>query len=121
MYETEMRAYFRSIVAEMRRQETTSIEAEQQNKTEDLDQPTSDAQAYKGEVTQATSEAKPKDTKVDKDLTSEANTNDNQTTTPEAKPTDKQVDKDLTSEAEPKEKCNRNDRKGRSRPAKRPS
>ena len=113
MYETEMRAYFRSVVAEMRGQETTLIEAEQQNKTEDLKQPTSDAQAYKGEVTQATSEAKPKDIKVDKDLTSETNTNENQTTTSETKPTDKQVDKDLTSEAVPKENVTKSDRKGR--------
>ena len=84
MYETEMRTYFRNIVAEMRREETTLIEAAQQNKNKEL-----------------TSEAKPTDKQVDKDLTSEAN--QNQTTTPEAKPTDKQVDKDLTSEAVPKE------------------
>ena len=107
MYEAEMREYFRSVVAEMRGGETTSTEAEQQNKNEDPGHPTSDAQSYKGEVTQATSEAKPKDTAVDKDLTSEANTNKNQTTTSKAKPKDKQVDKDLTSEAAPKENVTR--------------
>ena len=71
MYETEMRTYFRNVVAEMRGEGTTSTEAEQQGKNEELKHPNPDAQAYKGEVTLVTSEAKTKDKQADKSLTLE--------------------------------------------------
>ena len=124
-----MRTYFENIVAEMRGEGLIPTEAEQQNTKEDLRQPTSDEQPHRKEpvpvtseakprdkqvnkdltseakrkIPIATSEAKPRDTEVDKDLTSKAKPNGTPKTTSEAKPRDKKVNKDLTSEAEPKE------------------